>query len=201
MSRLIVPEDPLILGPAAIIMTVFKTALSSMEHEMAEMPAHQVLTRANKIISKNITNDRFITCMYVIIDPKSGEVEYSCAGQPGLLRKGNVIQELMTPGVPLGIINTFKYESKKVKMDPGDLLMLYTDGVTEARNSESKEFDLSGLKGFIGHYKQENAADDLLVRVNEFVDRAEQHDDITAVAVKMVGGKEKTPAGSARKSA
>lgn len=182
--------------PAAIIMTVFKTALSSMD--MESMPPDLVLERANGIIARNITEDRFITCMYVIIDPVTGELEYSCAGHPGLLRKGNVIQELKTPGVPLGIIDPYKYSSSKITMETGDLLMLYTDGVTEARNPGGDEFDLSGLKAFLGHYKQENAAEDLLEKVIEFADRAEQHDDITAVAVKMVAEKAPAPAGTVR---
>ncbi|MBF0502483.1 MAG: PP2C family protein-serine/threonine phosphatase [Candidatus Riflebacteria bacterium] len=171
--------------PAALIMTVFKTTLSTLKLRSNILTADEVLNRANEIICQNITNDRFITCMYVIIDPTTGAVEYACAGHPGIMKKGKNLIELTAPGVPLGISDALKYTAKKVRMDDGDLLLLYTDGVTEARNSDGEEFGSSGLKRFLEQCHKNDAVDDLLERLSEFVDDAEQHDDITAVAVKF----------------
>ncbi|MFZ2957593.1 MAG: SpoIIE family protein phosphatase [Candidatus Ozemobacteraceae bacterium] len=171
--------------PAALIMTVFKTTLSTLKLPSNILTAHEVLNSANEIICQNITNDRFITCMYAIIDPSTGDVEYACAGHPGLLRRGKNLIDLAAPGVPLGITDALKYTSKSVHMDEGDLLLLYTDGITEARDIDGEEFGSSGLKRFLEQYHHEAAADDLLSRVSEFIGGAEQHDDITAVAVKL----------------
>ncbi|PKL46093.1 MAG: hypothetical protein CVV42_17570 [Candidatus Riflebacteria bacterium HGW-Riflebacteria-2] len=176
--------------PAAIIMTVFKTTLSTMELE--KLNASEVLTRANRTIAKNITNDRFITAMYVIINAKTGEIELSCAGHnPALLVTGRgmekAIHEKTSKGLPLGILEDYTYESISFKMRKDDLLFLYTDGVTEARNSLDEEYGESSLKKFLTRPRSSDLAGMLLAEVEEFSKSAKQHDDITAVSIEYTG--------------
>ena len=176
--------------PAAIIMTVFKTTLSTMELE--KLSANEVLTRANRIIAKNITNDRFITAMYVIINADTGEIELSCAGHnPALIVTGRgmekAIHEKTSKGLPLGILEDYAYESISFKMKKDDLLFLYTDGVTEARNSIDEEYGESSLKKFLTRPRSQNIAGAILAEVEEFSKSAKQHDDITAVSLEYIG--------------
>ena len=176
--------------PAAIIMTVFKTTLSTMD--LSIMDPSEVLTRANKIIAKNITNDRFITAMYVIINAETGEVELSSAGHnPAFVVSGRgmglSLHEKNVKCIPLGILEDYPYETIKFKLDPNDLLFLYTDGVTEARNASEEEFDVSGLKKFLARPRGKNPTADLLREIENFSKHANQHDDITAVSVEFKG--------------
>ncbi len=175
--------------PAAILMTVFKTTLSTMPKE--SMTASEVLTKANGIILRNITSDRFITAMYAIIDAGTGEVEMACAGHnPALVVSGRgphlTIQEKHVPGLPLGIAEV-KYPSIRFRLERGDLLALYTDGVTEARNPDGEEFGLSGLKKFLAAPRGPSPAEDLLRVVEEFSRTSSQFDDITALTVEFQG--------------
>jgi len=175
--------------PAAILMTVFKTTLSTMAKET--MPASEVMTKANEIILKNITSDRFITAMYAIIDADSGEVELSSAGHnPALVVSGRgthlTITKRSVPGIPLGI-SVLKYPSIRFHLNAGDLLSLYTDGVTEARNSERVEFGMSGLKKFLSGPRGPSPATDLLREVEDFAGGMPQFDDITALTIEFRG--------------
>lgn len=178
--------------PAAIIMTVFKTTLSTMELE--HMSAGEVLSRANNIIAKNITNDRFITAMYAIIDSESGKVELASAGHnPAFVASGRghdlILREKSVKCLPLGILEEYKYQSISFDLIPGDLLLLYTDGVTEARNTEDEEFGESRLKRFLSRPRGTNPAEDLLKEIQNFSRLAMQHDDITAVTIEYDGAK------------
>ncbi|PKL42913.1 MAG: hypothetical protein CVV41_12885 [Candidatus Riflebacteria bacterium HGW-Riflebacteria-1] len=176
--------------PAAIIMTVFKTTLSTMELE--KLSAKEVLCRANRIIAKNITNDRFITAMYVIINAETGEIELSCAGHnPAFVVSGRgmekAIHEKSSKGLPLGILEDFAYESISFRLKKDDLLFLYTDGVTEARNSSDEEYGESSLKKFLTRPRSKNMAGSLLEEVETFSKATRQHDDITAVSIEFTG--------------
>lgn len=176
--------------PAAIIMTVFKTTLSTMD--LGKATPDQVLTRANQVIAKNITPDRFITAMYVIINAETGEVQLSSAGHnPAFVVSGRglglILHEKNVNCMPLGIVDNFEYHSISFKLKAGDLLFLYTDGVTEARDVAGEEFGIGGLRKFLGKPRSDNPAADLERTLAEFSKNAGQHDDITAVAIEYKG--------------
>jgi sigma-B regulation protein RsbU (phosphoserine phosphatase) len=177
--------------PAAILMTVFKTTLATMD--LANLSAGKVLTQSNLILKKMGIEDRFITAMYVIFHTSASTIEVACAGHnPGLLVSGRgyerSIAEISADGVPLGIIE-MEYDSKTYKIKPNDLLLLYTDGVTEARNEQGDEFGISGLKKFLARPRGKVPAQDLYEDIKAHTQQAHQHDDITAVAVEFLGKK------------
>ncbi|MGM0599669.1 MAG: SpoIIE family protein phosphatase [Candidatus Rifleibacteriota bacterium] len=176
--------------PAAIIMTVFKTTLSTMQLEKLN-PA-QVLNRANQVIARNITPDRFITAMYVIINSETGEVELSSAGHnPAFVVSGRGMElslhEKNVSCMPLGILDNYEYENIKFKMKSNDMLFLYTDGVTEARNADEEEFGTGLLKKFLARPRPSNPAKALEEVLKKFSENADQHDDITAVSIEFKG--------------
>ncbi len=175
--------------PAAILMTVLKTTLSTMDKE--NMTASDVLTKANAIILRNITSDRFITAMYAIIDAVTGEVELSSAGHnPALIVTGSgaqrSIQEKTVLGLPLGI-GEFKYPALRFRLKRGDLLALYTDGVTDARNLAKQSFGMSGLKRFLAGPRTARMAHGLVEVVEGFAEGMPQQDDITALTIEFQG--------------
>ncbi|MBF0545747.1 MAG: PP2C family protein-serine/threonine phosphatase [Candidatus Riflebacteria bacterium] len=178
--------------PAAIIMTVFKSVLSTFYEngEMGTLGPEQILEKANRIILKNITPDRFITCMFLIIDSTNGHFEYACAGQPAILIKGKSLIEIAPEATdfPLGIFD-MPYKKRYSQLEPNQGILLYTDGITEARNRENKEFGISRLKSFLARYKGKDLANNLTEHVESFIGECTPHDDITAVSIFFLGRK------------
>ena len=175
----------------AMLMTVFKTTLSTMN--LAEMSASEVLFRANNIISGNITSDKFITAMYIIVDSESGEVELSSAGHnPAFIASSYgrdfSLASKNSKGLPLGIMEDYSYESINFKLNKKDMLIMYTDGVTESRNINEEEFGESGLKKFLQKprsSKGDPAATLVNTVLSDFSEGTKQHDDITVITVEL----------------
>jgi sigma-B regulation protein RsbU (phosphoserine phosphatase) len=130
--------------------------------------------------------------MYVIINAETGEIELSSAGHnPAFVVSGRgmelVLHEKNVSCMPLGILDSYEYKSISFKMKTDDLLFLYTDGVTEARNAEGDEFGVSGLKKFLARPRAANPAEDLEKVLARYSENAGQHDDITAVSIEFKG--------------
>jgi sigma-B regulation protein RsbU (phosphoserine phosphatase) len=130
--------------------------------------------------------------MYVIIDSVTGSVELASAGHnPAFVSSGRghdlVLREKTVKCLPLGILEDYEYQTITFSLSAGDLLLLYTDGVTEARDTDENEFGESRLKRFLARPRGKNPADDLLKEIQEFSRLAVQHDDITAVTVEYNG--------------
>lgn len=175
--------------PAAMLTTVLKTSLSTMDK--SKMTASEVLTKVNEIIIKNITSDKFITAAYVILDLNLKEVEVSSAGHNPVLivsdNKGSkVIQELKTPGFPLGIME-YQYSSVKYKLKENDLIVMFTDGIIDAKNIEREPFGMQRLKKFLAGPENDNIVEGLIDYVNKFSSGMPQQDDMTVLAVKYIG--------------
>jgi serine phosphatase RsbU (regulator of sigma subunit) len=107
--------------------------------------------RLSEAISRRTGPDRFITFFLVLLDPAKGEIEYTNAGHnPGLLRrKDGRIEELASHGLPLALFPGKPYGSSRLVLEPGELLCLYTDGVTEANDPQGNEFGADKLKEFL----------------------------------------------------
>jgi sigma-B regulation protein RsbU (phosphoserine phosphatase) len=112
----------------------------------------------------------------------------NCGHNPPLiLRRGeSTFESLRNCGPPLGIVDDFNYVPRSVTLAPGDMLLLYTDGVTEAETSQSDQFGMTRLEQTILETRGQPArgvVEHVIKRVAEFVDSAPQSDDITCVAV------------------
>ena len=176
----------------AMLMTVFKTTLSTMN--LVKMSAKEVLYKANNIIAGNITSDKFITAMYIIVNAKTGEVELASAGHnPAFIASSYgrdfSLDSKNSKGMPLGILEDYPYESISFKLKKKDMLLMYTDGVTESRNIEEEEFGESGLKKFLQKPRgpKTDPANTLVNSVlKDFSEGTKQHDDITVITVELV---------------
>ena len=102
-----------------------------------------VVARLNRSLATTCPRNRFVTFFFAIIDPRNGEVGFCNAGHnpPLLVRESGEIVQLEGGGPVLGILPAMAYQGQHCRMEPGDVLLLYSDGVTEACNPEGMEFE------------------------------------------------------------
>jgi serine phosphatase RsbU (regulator of sigma subunit)/CHASE2 domain-containing sensor protein len=167
----------------AITQTVMRLVVRSGQDLQAEIKA------ANNLLVANNREEMFTTLFCSVIDGSSGTMSYcNCGHNPPLvLRRGEgTCETLHNCGPPLGIIDDISYVPRSIALAPGDMLLLYTDGVTEAENAQSAQFGMERLEQAIleirGHSAQ-SVVEHVIKRVAEFAKGAPQSDDITCVAV------------------
>jgi len=126
--------------PAALLMSNLQAAVRAFACEAVEPQAlcHQV----NRILCGNIAEGRFISFLYCVLDAAAGVLTYTNAGHylPILVRADGSIERLGAGGPVLGVIEDAEYEQAQVNVAPGDRIVLFTDGLTEARNAADEEF-------------------------------------------------------------
>ena len=144
---------------------------------------------ANKLLVANNREEMFTTLFCGVIDVPSRTMTYcNCGHNPPLvLRRGeSTFEPLRNCGPPLGIVDDISYVPRSIALAPGDMLLLYTDGVTEAETSQSAQFGMKRLEQTIletrGHPAR-SVVEHVIKRVAEFAKGARQSDDITCVAV------------------
>src|SRR5215204_4785513 len=173
--------------PAAIVMATTRTLLRASAQRLDSPGA--VLKRVNDVLVPDIPPNMFVTCLYAILDPRSGRLRYANAGQdlPYQRHKGRAgdATELRATGMPLGLLPGMFYEEKETVLEAGDSVLFYTDGLVEAHDPQREMFGIPRLQGFIGaHPGGAPMVDFLLEELARFVgDSWEQEDDITLVTL------------------
>ncbi len=170
---------------AALYMALCRTLLRTYAFEYHSRP-DLVFSEANERILMDARANLFITCFYGVLDPNEGTLIYCNAGHnpPFLIssQTDNRFHTLERTGMPLGIEEDSRWERKKIDFYPGDKLILYTDGITEAQNEHGDFFSDEKLIEIIQENKHASAFElqnSLLERVKSFVAEAPQFDDIT----------------------
>jgi phosphoserine phosphatase RsbU/P len=175
--------------PAALLMATLQASL----HTLAVVPGTlvELVARLNRYAcAQNAAGRRFTTAFIAELNPATGEFVYVNAGHnwPVLKHSNGTLERLETGGLPLGIMPETGYQAGTTRLDRGDLLLIFTDGLVEAENERQEEFGegrmlglLSTLTGATAH----EALKRLMTSVNEFVGAARQHDDITYFVLKM----------------
>lgn len=154
----------------------------------------ELTKRVNDLISDNTSSGRFITFFWGMLHIESKIFKYVNAGHnlPFLIHRDRSVTRLDKGGIILGIMKAIvPYQEGEVKMSEGDVLVLFTDGVTEAMNSKGEEFGEDRLEGIIKENLNESAEVILKIiveAVKEFSKSATQSDDITLVIVKAISG-------------
>jgi phosphoserine phosphatase RsbU/P len=149
-------------SPAALLMALLLAMLRTLVDEGLGIAA--LAARLNLQISRHAPASRFITLFVASYDPRTGELEFVNAGQtPPLLRRQNgSIERLMTGGIALGLFAGSTYESGFARLEPGDAVVMYSDGITEAEDPAGEPFDEAGLERTLalypGTYKEATAA-------------------------------------------
>lgn len=171
--------------PAALIASMVKMAAAS-QRENATQPA-QILTGMNTALCGN-TQSQFVSAAYVYIDAEMRELRYSAAGHPAmlLLRRGEITQ-ITENGLILAIFESARYTQLSMRIEPGDRLVLYTDGILEASNSNGEFFGEEKLHGVIkktAAMTPADAADQLILSVEEW--HKSQEDDLTVIVCDFI---------------
>ncbi len=174
---------------AALYMALSRTLIRTYAVEHHTRP-EVALAAANRRIKQDSEADLFVTVFYGILDPHSGVLAYCNAGHNPALQlpaQGDgQMQELSNTGLPLGILEDGLWQAGTVQMGPGDLLVLYSDGITEAQDVDGALFGKERLiQAILGGPPRSAAGirDTVLDRVGDFVGDADQFDDMTLLVV------------------
>lgn len=182
--------------PAAILMALCQTKLRYIA--MSGKSPAQTLCLLNSEMVHAMRSDMFITIIYLVIDPKSGEARFARAGhEPPLLARADsdeTAQPLKSSGMALGMVSEELFdevmEDASFKMNSGDVLVLYTDGLTEAANPEGGEFTAKKLAQTISTLRSRNANDlndEIIKSVEAFMGPGNKYgDDLTLLTVKKI---------------
>jgi len=136
-------------SPAALLMALLLAVLRTLVDEQLE--ARALVARLNAQIWRHSPGSRFITLFYGVYTPASGSLTYVNAGQnPPLLRRvDGTIERLGGTGIALGMFEASTYQAVTTSIGHGDLLVLYSDGITEAENPAGQPFEETGLEHFL----------------------------------------------------
>lgn len=176
--------------PASLFMAVSRTLIRAMGMK-GELP-NDCLTDVNKVLCNESLDSMFVTVFYGIYNTTTGEVQYSNAGHNPpfmLLHDNKVVRLNPEANIPMGFLDTFTYTGDSFKLEAGDALILYTDGVTEAINTANEEFGEERLRKTLASVPgadSQEIIESILEDLNEFVGEAEQADDITMLTLKRL---------------
>jgi phosphoserine phosphatase RsbU/P len=136
-----------------------------------------------------VDGGRYATLFYAILDPGSGELRYCNAGHnpPMVFRGGTPAFSLEHGGPVLGILKSGVFEEGSVTLQPGDLLVAWSDGITEATGEDEEEFGEQRLQGVVSEHEDEPAfvvIEEITAAVEGFSGSSDQGDDMTLVVVR-----------------
>jgi sigma-B regulation protein RsbU (phosphoserine phosphatase) len=175
--------------PASLLMSSLQARVQVL-FEDADNLAHKI-ERLNKSTCQNCPDNRFITFFMTIADPATGELTFVNAGHnpPLLVRAAGGFDFLKGGGMILGILPMAKYQESRACMQPGDTLVLFSDGVTEAADPRAEEFGEERLANLIESLRGQTAqemVDEIHKAVGAFSEGAPAADDITVVVARRV---------------
>ena len=174
--------------PAALFMAVARTLLRATA--VQGLPAGQCLTYLNGMLNRQCDASMFVTIFYGILDTSSGELEFSIgAHNPPyrFSRQGKVERLPMIGGTLVGMFEKTAFDTGHATLEPGDALLLYTDGVTDAEDGAGDCFSEERLTATLERLHSqpvETVVGELIREVGEFSRGAPQGDDVTALAVR-----------------
>jgi len=176
--------------PSALFMAVTKTLIASGVAQ--GIPPGDVMTQVNAELARDNDSAMFVTAFLACLDPASGELRYSNAGHnPPLLRHAAGLERLATRHGPvLGALEGVTYGESVARLAPDDLLLLFTDGVTEALDARDQLFSEARLQEVFrtGQFESaEHMATTVVSAVDAFAGSREQSDDITVMGLRFVG--------------
>ena len=172
--------------PAALVMATTRGMLRAVVQSV-ESPG-EVLARVNEALVAEIPPNMFVTCLYAILDPKSGSLRYANAGHdlPYLRRHyGEGAHELRAAGMPLGMMPEMSYEEKETSLGEGDRVLFYSDGLVEAHDPKREMFGFPRLQRLVAEHAEEGSLEDFLMEeLYSFTGEGwEQEDDITLLTL------------------
>ncbi len=174
---------------AALLMSSLHAAIHAQV--AAKSTLDQTVVSVNEYLAENTPANRFVTLFAAELNPANGSLRYINAGHnPPLIGKADgTVTQLSSGGLPLGIMTGAEYEAGELQLEPGEALVVYSDGVSEAVNLRDEEFGIDRLAEVIKKNLRSSAAglrDKVESALSTFTETAPANDDITLVIVKRV---------------
>ena len=173
--------------PAALLVNTLHSALDLLLD--SNEPGVGLVERLNQHVAESSRSNKFITMIMMTLSPDSHTVNYINAGHnPGVLVRSDGSHELLNAsGLPLGLLPHSSYELGQIELHSGDLVCLYSDGITECESPDEEEYGLERLVEFLAKRRTEELSKilkDMEQDVTRFAAGAVQHDDQTVVLVR-----------------
>jgi serine phosphatase RsbU (regulator of sigma subunit)/anti-sigma regulatory factor (Ser/Thr protein kinase) len=176
--------------PAALLMATTRSVLRAVAQRVVN--PGQVLERVNEIIYQDIPPKMFVTCLYALLDPETGQLLYANAGHDLPYHRHQIggATELRATGMPLGLMPGMKYEEKETMLAHGESILFYSDGIVEAHNSDRGMYGFPRLMKLVGEYEEDSSLKEVILEdLAEFTGPGwEQEDDITMVTLQRAKG-------------
>lgn len=179
-------------APAALFMALSRTVIRTIA--LSGRGAAATLLRANQLILNDSQSDLFLSAFYAILEPESGRLLYANAGhnRPLCYRAATgAVEELPARGIILGVFEEIAIEEQQIAVEPGDVLLFYTDGLPEGLDVEGRMMGMQRLVEALRRNADLDAAGisgAIVDAYNQFTAGAEQSDDVTFFVVKRAGG-------------
>ncbi|MGA3245791.1 MAG: PP2C family protein-serine/threonine phosphatase [Bacteroidota bacterium] len=176
--------------PAALLVSTLQASLHAYIEGTSNLAS--LVGKLNTVVHTNTEPERYITMFIAILDPRAGTILYVNAGHcfPYVLRSKQLsITSLPATGLPVGMFESVEFEQVTHTLEPGDFLVLYTDGVTEAMNKSFEEYGETRFRQAMVGYSDQGAGGFLggiVSDVEKFVAGEPQSDDVTLVVIKRV---------------
>ena len=177
--------------PAALFMMASRTIMKGSAISVRQ--PGEALGMVNTLLAEDNEAQLFVTVLYAVYDPHTGEFTYASGGHdaPLLVRPDGSSELLpLTGGIVLGIMPELEYDENSIPVSRGDLLFCYTDGITEAMNEADEQFGMERMQQAFAETPPQDAQDAIRIMVdavNAFVGDAIQSDDLTCLALSRLG--------------
>ncbi len=180
--------------PAAMVMAATRSLLRAAGESLRDPGA--ILAQVNTLLHGDIPSRMFVTCLYGILDPRTGELRFANAGHNlPFLRGADGTVELRATGMPLGLLPGMRYDETRARMEPGTQLLLHSDGIAEAHDPARQMFGIPRLEQVVDGAAERRGGliGAVLAELEQFTGPGwEQEDDITLVALSWDGSQPAT---------
>ena len=171
--------------PAALLMSNLQAALKSLTSE--RISPSEICVKLNELMCGNTPLRKFVTCFYAELEVPTKKLKFTNAGHnaPMLLRRSGECVRLDDGGPVIGAFHKSTFSEREIQLSEGDKLLLFTDGVTEARDASGEEFGEQRLEQVLRSYRGRNAAELRTLIMREVAEFSSDHfdDDATLLAV------------------
>ncbi len=173
--------------PASLLMANVQATLRGQAFLTSS--AAECITRSNSLLFRSTGDDKFVTLFYGILNHADHTLQFSNAGQdhPFLISGEHEAARLSAGGLALSVLDDFPYQEETVTLAPGDLVVVYSDGIPEAVDAAQQQYGEHRLRELLLAHREESAAevvDQIIAAVQRHAEGVPQMDDMTVVAVK-----------------
>jgi sigma-B regulation protein RsbU (phosphoserine phosphatase) len=173
--------------PAALLMANTQATIRG-QSMITSSPAKSV-ANANRLLHHNTSMGKFVTLFYGLLDCHKFKINYCNAGHdhPMLFRNGKLHDRLTIGGLVLGFLPEYDYQENEISLNKGDVLVIYSDGVTEAMNEKEEEFGEERVQNIVEnnyHLSAKEIVDKIVAEVRDYAGKVPQSDDITLIVIR-----------------